>query len=282
MTNDVSDAEQRWKRLSAMLLKYRSAQRDAWGGLDDLTLAQYLAGTKSPEEMQQIARQIQNLPDLREAVNLLRPIVESRGGALAPDLTSVRRVQTTATPTGEAQQADPGSIWSQTGSVWRLVETLRFSLGDGFRLLASGLDALFTQTAPGVAPTLLHDDDPAENERKSTEAIYRLPLPEVGPARSLTLRVARDDQDWRILLEVDGAETDTELHEFLASADLQVVPRDERNFNLDQVDSLQQAVREPLHLPDGRWDLFIVLPEGRKLHVPLELGPPEDAHPPRS
>src|SRR5687767_1969651 len=83
-----SDPEERWNRVAAELRAHRQDQREAWGGLDDMTLARYIAGACSEDEARRVAETIAK-PSVREALAIARevfaePVLVPPGGAWKP------------------------------------------------------------------------------------------------------------------------------------------------------------------------------------------------------
>jgi hypothetical protein len=92
------EAREQWERLAAELRAYQQAQRQAWGDLDDVQLARYLAGACSPPERAAVEQAMRDLPDVREVVDVLGSVLpaqrvdapvepgsgEGGGGAVAP------------------------------------------------------------------------------------------------------------------------------------------------------------------------------------------------------
>jgi hypothetical protein len=73
-----ADTREHWERLAVELRAYGQAQRQAWGDLDDIQLARYLAGACSPPERVAIEQAMHDLPDVREVIDLLRTILPER------------------------------------------------------------------------------------------------------------------------------------------------------------------------------------------------------------
>src|SRR5262245_22977813 len=61
-----------WERVAAELRTCRDAQRQAWGNLDDITVARYLAGACSPQERAEVEQAARSLPDVRDLIEVLR------------------------------------------------------------------------------------------------------------------------------------------------------------------------------------------------------------------
>jgi anti-sigma factor RsiW len=63
-----------WNRVATELRACRDAQLRAWGDLDDVQVARYLAGICSSEERATIEQAMQSLPDAREVIQVLRAV----------------------------------------------------------------------------------------------------------------------------------------------------------------------------------------------------------------
>jgi hypothetical protein len=76
---NLSRAE--WERVAGELRAYREAQEQTWGGLDDMTLARYLAGTCTPEERQTVEGEAGKRPAVAELLTLVRGALDERAPA---------------------------------------------------------------------------------------------------------------------------------------------------------------------------------------------------------
>jgi hypothetical protein len=92
-----AESREPWERLAAELRAYGQAQRQAWGDIDDIQLAGYLAGACSPSERAAVEQAIRDLPDVREVIDLLRSIL--------PAL----EVETPAPPGSEGATSQPAA-----------------------------------------------------------------------------------------------------------------------------------------------------------------------------
>jgi hypothetical protein len=70
-----AESREPWERLAAELRTYGHAQCQAWGDIDDIQLARYLAGACSPSERAVVEQAMRDLPDVREVIDLLRSIL---------------------------------------------------------------------------------------------------------------------------------------------------------------------------------------------------------------
>jgi hypothetical protein len=75
-----AESREPWDRLAAELRAYGQAQRQAWGDVDDIQLARYLAGASSPPERAAVEQAMRDLPDVREVIDLLRSVLPAREG----------------------------------------------------------------------------------------------------------------------------------------------------------------------------------------------------------
>jgi hypothetical protein len=69
------ESREHWERLAAELRAYRQAQGQAWGDLDDIQVARYLAGDCSPHERAAAEQAMRDLPDVREVIDVLRGVL---------------------------------------------------------------------------------------------------------------------------------------------------------------------------------------------------------------
>jgi hypothetical protein len=74
-----SESREPWERLAAELRAYEQAQRQAWGDVDDIQLARYLEGVCSPQERAAVEQAMRDLPDVREAIAVLRGVLPAWG-----------------------------------------------------------------------------------------------------------------------------------------------------------------------------------------------------------
>jgi hypothetical protein len=84
-----SESHEHWERPIADLRAYRDTQRKAWGDLDDIQVAGYLAGTCSPQERTAVEQAMRDLPDVRELIDVLRSVLPTREeeAPVLPDAT---------------------------------------------------------------------------------------------------------------------------------------------------------------------------------------------------
>lgn len=75
---DTNSPRAGWQRISAELLAYRTAQEQIWGGLDDITVARYLAGTTTLQESQTVEGLAATKPEVRELLALVRDVLEDQ------------------------------------------------------------------------------------------------------------------------------------------------------------------------------------------------------------
>jgi hypothetical protein len=81
-----SDAE--WARIKSELVAYRDQRRQAWGNLDDITLARYLAGEATAAEAEQVRRAMDEHPKVRECVAIVREVAEESVSADAEPVST--------------------------------------------------------------------------------------------------------------------------------------------------------------------------------------------------
>ena len=71
----VNDSN-KWEGVAAQLKAYRDQQRATWGDIDDATIGKYLAGQASPEEIAEVKAAAAQYPAVREAIELVREVLE--------------------------------------------------------------------------------------------------------------------------------------------------------------------------------------------------------------
>jgi hypothetical protein len=100
-----ADTRDHWERLAVELRAYGQAQRHAWGDLDDIQLARYLAGVCSPPECAAVEQAMRDLPDVREVIDLLRGVLPERQvEALVPPGLELATSAVAAPPAALRQQ----------------------------------------------------------------------------------------------------------------------------------------------------------------------------------
>jgi hypothetical protein len=97
MTRQPEPREQ-WEGVAAELRAYRQAERQAWGDLDDIQVARYLAGVCSPQERAAVEQAMQTLPDVRDVIEVLRAVEPARGMDSAVRASSARVAAGLRTP----------------------------------------------------------------------------------------------------------------------------------------------------------------------------------------
>lgn len=88
-----NEPQETWQRVKAELQTCRSAQKKAWGEIDERVVARYVADACPVEERRAVEAEMLRHPDLREAVTHIGGIVnESVANGLAPEVgkTSAR------------------------------------------------------------------------------------------------------------------------------------------------------------------------------------------------
>jgi tetratricopeptide (TPR) repeat protein len=83
-----SDADVQWARIAAELAACRERRRQDWGDVDDLTLARFLGGEASKEEVARVRRTMADHPKVRECVAVLREVFEQESERSAPVVDS--------------------------------------------------------------------------------------------------------------------------------------------------------------------------------------------------
>src|SRR5437016_1356721 len=74
--SDSDDSNNRWEEIARDLLAYRDAQRNTWGGMDDITLAKYIAGTASADERNLVERMMIEKQAVGELVHVVSEVLQ--------------------------------------------------------------------------------------------------------------------------------------------------------------------------------------------------------------
>lgn len=74
---------ERWHRLATELKTYRDALHETWGDLDDVAMANYLAGRPTDAERADVERAIREKPAVREMIEVVSEVFEPAWIALA-------------------------------------------------------------------------------------------------------------------------------------------------------------------------------------------------------
>lgn len=147
-----------WEQTASALRAYRDAQREAWGGLDDVVLARYLAGEASEEERQSVERAAADRPHVREALAILREVLdlEPGGKELTPCRDSAQKGQL---PLLSVAPTSPGPASPRPGSspsrgrrwlAWTRGLELPLSLAASLLLLLGAVPWLTTTRGAGA------------------------------------------------------------------------------------------------------------------------------------
>jgi hypothetical protein len=76
---EPGETREDWERLAVELRAYGQAQRQAWGDLDDVHVARYLAGACSAEERAAVEQALRDSADVREVLEVLRGVLPAWG-----------------------------------------------------------------------------------------------------------------------------------------------------------------------------------------------------------
>jgi hypothetical protein len=119
--NPPSESREEWDRVAEELRAYRQTQRQAWGNLDDVLVARYLAGVCSPEEAVKVEQAMRNLPDLHEVIDVLRAVPP--GWRTGPVVPSAATEVAGGTRQGWLSGMMWEAVWLWTRWWWALVGT---------------------------------------------------------------------------------------------------------------------------------------------------------------
>jgi hypothetical protein len=204
VNSDQPKAE--WQWIAAELRAYREAQDQVWGGLDDVVVARYLAGTCTQEEK----LRVEGVANERRAVaNLLALVREVCDGATVARAADAI-IELPAQESREAVRAEPAATvtWNTRGSLWRSPALTRAFAGLAATLL------IIVTTLAWLVGSQRNEIQRLSEERESIQAkphrlesqaqsegrASRPPIAE--PPIHLTGKLAVRPVDWQTTLEV--------------------------------------------------------------------------------
>lgn len=257
-TVSESDARGRWEEFAATWLRYREDQQHAWGDIDDLTLARYLAGSTSESEDRRIQAEMKSHEVLREAVEFMQTL---------PGLSARPAEVTAGIPAA-------GQIWQSLEGVWQLPESLRVWIDDQRQVLAAGLEKLGAGPRP-LASALLADTAEASDVARA----WLVPVPEIEPPVFLSIQITRRQQAWDVgLILIDGEERPISAGDaptfdsLLNDTEVVFAPLDPDSELMEQVVPLKDLLQWPIPLEAGEWVIRLSPPRVRPMAIPLDLG----------
>jgi tetratricopeptide (TPR) repeat protein len=89
-----TDSEHSWARVASELRVYRDAQRSTWGEIDNSTIARFVTGEASAEEIEQVRDAMRTHPKVQECVDVLREVLGVSEPAVAGDELPVIKLWT--------------------------------------------------------------------------------------------------------------------------------------------------------------------------------------------
>lgn len=224
-----------WEVIAAALLAARQAQRRTWGSMDDLTVANYIAGSCTSEERKEVEQWMREFPAVRELVEVVRASLPAHAGA-------------TATARAAAH------VWTESRQAFlRLSEGLAAWIDQAGQGIAAGLADC--QLAPQVAMAgrTLDASQPAAMR-------WQIPLDPLTAKLTIELRPVAQD-GWQLVLRSEGLSPDALLEVTLAGRES------------DLSDRLSTWEGQPVSLEPGTWTLAVA-DQGYTWEVPLRVGVP--------
>jgi hypothetical protein len=237
-----------WEHIANMLRAYSEQQRSTWGNTDDVVVAKYLSGDRSPEVKTVVERAITEYPALGELLEVLGEI------AAAP------------LPMPSPVVSPAALVWRElAGSAVQLAERLVAWLDEAGRVAAAGLQSMLATPQMAAAGVMRLTD----SEPETGKAVWSIPLPGdsgrltlfVGPAESLGL--------WSLLVKLD-LPADTRLPD---DARLEIRAPDGRQ---SVAGPLASYLKQPIKLKAGTWRMTLEIGP-RVLLIPVDLGSPATA-----
>lgn len=231
-----------WEVIAAALLAARDAQRRTWGSMDDLTVANYLAGTCTPAERNEVEQWMRDFPAVRDLVDVVRASL-----ATEPSVPAAPRVSATAAAL---------RVWTESRqAVRRLSEDIAAWIDQAGQGVAAGLTGC--QLAPQVALAGRTLDAPSPAAR-----YWQIPLDPLPARLTLELRAAVTAQGkWQLVVRSEGLSSDAWLE----------VSHTDREPDLS--DRLSTWEGEAVNLEPGAWMLALA-DGGYTWEVPLKVGVP--------
>jgi hypothetical protein len=225
-----------WEVIAAALLAARQAQRRTWGSMDDLTVANYIAGACTSEERKEVEQWMRDFPAVRDLVEVVRASLPAPAGATAAASAAAMHVWT------ESRQA-----------VRRLSEGLAAWIDQAGQGIAAGLAEC--QLAPQVAMAgrTLDASQPAAMR-------WQIPLDPLTAKLTIELRPVAQGS-WQLVLHSEGLSPD-------ASLDVSLAGRES-----DLSDRLSTWEGQPVSLEPGMWTLAVA-DQGHTWEIPLQVGVP--------
>ncbi len=238
----------RWDRLANALRAYQTSQQEAWGDLDDYTLARYLEGVGTDEERRSVEQAMARFPALGELVHVVQNV-------LAAPTTEHEPI-----PAPPAVAVDAGRCWRPAGTILELVDRLAAWVDQAGRTAAAGLREAFSEPRVAVAGTMSAGAETAQDAR------WEIPLLGLEARLVLALRPGASRGQWVLRLQILAP------REFAvpSQARLEILrPNGRRAVSGRLVDHLD----EPIHLTDGQWQVAVEFGE-QTFRIPLQTGEP--------
>ena len=259
--NSTNEPNRAWQKVVAELDAYARQQLGDWGGLEDVVLAAYLAGTCSEQERKAVDQAIREQPVVKELIEKMRKLLQPAW--IVP----------------EAEKAPVLGPKRPGAKVLR--ECLRSWLDDAGRLTASGLEMLMGESGPagassgapmggdvalsGSGAEVSPEWAPQVPESPSArECYWKIPVDEAGYNLTIRTKPAPKKGYWLLYCDI-ASESEPEIAARV-------------RFSLSQPDDLPliqsrmaEFLGKPIPIGVGQWELAIKAGDDVRV-VPLEVG----------
>jgi hypothetical protein len=226
-----------WEVIAAALLAAREAQRRTWGQMDDLTVANYLAGACTADERKVVEQWIRDFPAVRDLVEVVRASFPAEAGAAAAAKATAVRVWT------ESRQA-----------VRRLSEDIAAWIDKAGQGVSAGLAGCQLAPQLALAGRTLDAASPAAMS-------WQIPLEPLPAQLTIVLRPAAVRGPWQLVIHSEGLSPNASLEVSLAGREP------------DLSDRLSAWEGRAVTLEPGEWTLAVA-DHGDTWEVPLKVGVP--------
>lgn len=242
--NGEHEASSEWDRIVADLRKYRVLYEQTWGGVDDVLLARFLAGTCSDEERQAVEEARGSSPAVDRLLNTLRDVLAE------PSLASGSEPSTVAE-----------MIWQAADNARILADRLGVWIDQAGAVLSEGLSRLLVDLQPAYARAMGPADELGESESR---VAWTIPLSGQAAELVLTLWPTEKTERWNLVCQLQGPAAGP------PSPDVRAELRD-ANGDLELSFRPADTLKEPVYLKQGDWSLSVFLGEV-EWQIPIRLG----------
>lgn len=256
---NTDESMRRWNQLAAELQAYQANLDEAWGDLDDVTIAKYLSGTASREEIDAVKKGIQEKPAIRELIDVVSEVFAA-----------------VDQPEWKPQPATASQFKWRTEPFVVLGETLQVWLDRAGQLMARGLESLAAeagyQPAPEVAGVpmgrkldgTLGSESDATTKPSPKERCWRIQVEEAGYLLTVRIRPATREDAWELRVEVTS-DADPDI---AGRAEFAISRPDDSPIVKEEIAAYADKFIE---IGCGKWELTIQVDDDIRV-LPLEIG----------